>query len=98
VTAEAEYLTEVYKLCDQYTVLYHHCPGLHCTGKGLPDLILAGPRGVIFREVKTTWPEKPTPEQTTWLYTLRAAGISAKVWTESDLLAGNVEYEIRKIS
>ena len=52
--------------------------------KGWPDLILVrGPR-IVAAELKRDGGKKPTPEQTTWLAALRAAGVPAFVWKPKD--------------
>lgn len=51
-----------------------------CAGMpGLPDLILAGPAGVMFREVKVGGAET-TAEQDLWAYTLTESGQDWAIW------------------
>lgn len=96
---EADYLAEVYSLCEKAPCLYHHCGvSYRCAGhRGFPDLIIIGYRGVLFREVKTV-NDRPTPDQTAMMWLLKAAGMDAEVWTESDLASGKVAREIAGIS
>lgn len=68
-------------------VLTHYCAaGWMCTGdRGLPDLVLAGPFGVAWLEVKTPAKPKLSPEQVTWKYTLQGSGQRVYVVGASEL-------------
>lgn len=52
-------------------------------GVGFPDLVIVGPGGTLFRELKVP-PNSTTPEQRAWLDALVDAGCDAKVWTPQD--------------
>jgi hypothetical protein len=65
-------------------------------GKGYPDLTLAGPGGVLFRELKSE--KGPTsPEQKAWIGSLGEAGADVAVWRPADLRSGRIERELRLI-
>jgi hypothetical protein len=49
--------------------------------EGWPDLTLVRGKVTLFRELKRSRKEKPTPAQLDWLEALRDAGHDAKVWT-----------------
>lgn len=57
--------------------------------KGFPDLVIVGPGGIAYRELKRE-SGRVTAEQACWLHDLRAAGADADVWRPSDLLTGRV--------
>ena len=81
------------------SIVWHWCrDGLNCQGSpGMPDLIVCGPRGVLFREVKP--PHRgPRPGQVNWKYKLKSAGASWAVWTLDDLESGLIEAELDAIS
>jgi len=65
-------------------------------GKGFPDLVLVGPCGVLYRELKTER-GRLSPEQLRWRDALQAAGADWAVWKPSDLLAGRVDAELKTI-
>lgn len=65
-------------------------------GKGFPDLVLTGPGGVLFRELKSDRGHL-SAEQQAWLVALVAAGEDAAVWRPADLHGGLIEAEIRAI-
>lgn len=52
-------------------------------GKGWPDLVLVGPGGVMFREIKGQ-KEPLTPEQQQWQIDLAVARADVGVWRPSD--------------
>lgn len=65
-------------------------------GAGLPDLILIGPSGVLWRELKTA-KGKLRPAQEHWGSDLRTAGQDWDVWRPADLKGGRVKEEMEKI-
>lgn len=73
-------------------LVWHHCRDSRLCegGSGLPDLIIAGPGGVLFAEVKPgTW-SMLRPQQTTWRHMLLASGAYHVVWTQADVDNGKV--------
>lgn len=69
--SEAELVAEILKLIAKAGLLVHHCrDSRHCEGpKGFPDLVIVGPQGVIFREVKSEHGET-SADQDRWGYRL----------------------------
>lgn len=65
--------------------------------RGFPDLVLAGPAGHIFRELKTETGKLTTAQQE-WIGRLTAGGADAGVWRPSDLLSGKVARELAAIA
>lgn len=64
---------------------------------GWPDWAIAGPGGLIFRELKRQR-EKPTRVQQEWLDALSAAGVSAGVWRPQQLLDGTIARELAALA
>ena len=62
--------------------------------KGFPDVMIVGPGGVLFRELKTYAAPNLNPGQTTWRYRLQAAQQDWAVWTPRDLDSGRVDAEL----
>lgn len=50
---------------------------------GFPDLVIVGPTGAAFIELKTET-GKVRPEQTAWITALKASGQRAEVWRPRD--------------
>jgi hypothetical protein len=65
--------------------------------RGWPDLVLVGPGGILYRELKTET-KSPTPAQQAWLDVLSAAGGNAACWRPSDLLSGRIAKELTAIA
>lgn len=68
---EGELLHEVMRYAAALGLLIHHCAdSRHCHGsRGLPDLIILGPCGLLFAELKG--PDGETSaDQDSWLYHL----------------------------
>lgn len=96
---EADYLADVYDICTDAGATVHHCgDSRSCTGKGFPDLIIIGAHGVLYREVKASPNDRPTPEQTALIWLLRASGQDARFWTATDLLTGVVAEEVARVA
>lgn len=76
-------------------VLAYHPWQLHArrAAEGYPDWTIAGPGGVIWRELKTQI-GRPRVAQQRWLDTLRAAGADAKIWRPVDVMNGTMTAEI----
>jgi len=80
-------------LCRVLGVRYFHPHDSRRSVPGFPDLVLVGPGGVAYRELKT---DRGTlsPEQTTWKWALLAAGQDWAIWRPSDLASGLIRAEL----
>jgi hypothetical protein len=89
---EYELRGEVIELCHYHRLLYHYCvASMRCLGRpGFPDLVIAGPRGLIFAELKSAG-GKLDAGQTSWRYTLQSAGVSWHLWTPVHWIDGTIE-------
>jgi hypothetical protein len=103
----AELLAKITALCDELGLLWHHCPDSRkCWGqRGFPDLLIAGPGGLIIAELKTRY-DDTTAYQDLWGWTLtrawNAMGAAAHpsgwiVWRESDLADGTIRNALEEI-
>lgn len=97
-TIEAVQLGWIAEWAERYGVLVHHCrDSRHCDGqRGLPDVILAGPRGVLFVELKSSM-HGMTSHQRTWHWMLKAAGAQVVTWLPSHFRNGTAEAAIAAI-
>jgi hypothetical protein len=92
-------VAEIEAILGQYrTVIWHHCPDSRgCHGRpGMPDFIIAGPGGKLWREAKPDG-DRPRGDQLNWKYTLIALGCDYGVWTPTDVVSGRVRREIEAI-
>jgi hypothetical protein len=62
-------------------------------GAGWPDLVIVGPGGVIYRELKTDR-GRISPVQADWLVALVDAGQDAGTWRPEDLASRRIEREL----
>jgi len=91
-------LEKVQELCEGFGILRFHNPdSRRVREKGLPDDILIGARGVLWRELKNM-KRKLTPEQEKVGEQLTAHGQDWAVWRPTDLLSRRIEFELRAIS
>jgi len=65
--------------------------------EGWPDWVLAGPGGVMFRELKREG-KNPTKAQQEWLDHMVAAGLDAGVWRPSDVVSGRMGAELTALA
>jgi hypothetical protein len=104
---ELELLGQVLGESARLGIRAHHSPTycLHCrrplsvyqTGEpGFPDLVLAGPGGVLFREAKSAF-GMMRPGQTRWRYQLQASGADWSTWRPVDWQSGKITNELEKI-
>lgn len=63
---------------------------------GLPDLILVGPGGVLWRELKAAR-GRLRPAQEQWGSDLRIAGQDWDVWRPADMRSGRIKDEMERI-
>jgi hypothetical protein len=75
----------------------YHTRDSRGSARGYPDWTIAGPGGVIWRELKT---QRGTvrPDQQAWLDILAAAGQDAGVWRPEDLLSGRIGRELAALA
>jgi hypothetical protein len=62
--------------------------------KGFPDVVIYGPGGVLYRELKTYASPNLEPGQMIWKYRLKAAGQDWDIWHTRDLDNGRVDAEL----
>ncbi|HEV2256109.1 MAG TPA: VRR-NUC domain-containing protein [Streptosporangiaceae bacterium] len=87
----------VRRLVADLGLLRYHTHDARRSPKGFPDLVLAGPGGVLFRELKTQRGQ-PTPEQQQWLDALAAANADVDIWRPADLLSRRIARELANIA
>ena len=95
--SEGELEEQVQALCTDLGILRFHNPDSRRMERGLPDDILIGPRGVLWRELKNMR-RKLTPEQEKVGEQLTAHGQDWAVWRPCDLLSQRIRHELMAIS
>jgi hypothetical protein len=95
--SEAYLDNQVWNIVRDLGLRRYHTFNSKKSDKGWPDLVICGPGGILYRELKRE-SESPTKAQREWLEALRAAGADAAVWRPGDLLHGDVARELTAIS
>lgn len=94
---EAEFGEQVralVKMCPD--LLSYHTFSSKRSAPGFPDWVICGPRGVIFRELKTD-KGRLSPAQKEWIAMLTTAGQDAGVWRLAGLGDGTIWRELRAL-
>ena len=94
---EAELLSSVRKVAKDLGLRAYHTHDSRRSEPGFPDLVIVGPEGILYRELKTQ-KGRVRPEQTAWITDLIRAGQNAGLWRPMDLLNGGVLDDMRTIS
>lgn len=94
---EAELEENIRDACKKLGILRFHVRISKGTTAGLPDDILIGPRGILWRECKNAT-YKPTPAQVSTGEALTAAGQDFGLWRPADWYSGRIVRELQGIS
>jgi hypothetical protein len=94
---EAELEEHIRALCKDLGLLRFHVRDSRGTNAGLPDDVIIGPGGVLWRECKTQ-KGRLTPAQWAAANALNLAGQDWDTWRPEDLLSGRIAKELTAIS
>ncbi len=94
--SEKEFQAAVTELARMLGLLVYHTTDSRRCAPGFPDLVIAGPGGVLFRELKTAT-GKVSSEQTAWLAMLAAGGADCGIWRPGDLRDAVVSTDLDRI-
>ena len=97
--AHDELLSEILRRCaGRYLWAVPHNPARFsqriAASNGFPDVMIIGPGGVLYRELKTYASPDLLPGQMLWKYRLKAAGQNWDIWTPRDLDNGRIDNEL----
>jgi len=95
VVTERQLLDAVRDACRWAGLLTFHAYDSRRSEAGFPDVVVVGPRSLLFRELKSDG-GRLTSEQRIWLDRLTEAGADASVWRPADW-PGRVLDELRAI-
>lgn len=100
---EEQFFTKVLELCEgrdlwPVPVRPERFANRVGASRGFPDLMIVGPGGVLFRELKTDIGMGAgrglRAAQTLWMYRLQAAGLDWEVWQPRDMASGLIGREL----
>lgn len=80
---EAQWQQRITDLCDVLRLMWYHNPDSRRSNAGFPDLVIVGPRGMLYAELKAQH-GKVTKDQRRWLDLLEHNGAEVHVWRPSD--------------
>ncbi len=83
--------------CKTLDLRHYHTFDSRKSSPGWPDSVIAGPHGVLVRELKRQR-EDPTPAQRQWLDDLAATGVNAGVWRPLDWIDGTISRELARLA
>jgi hypothetical protein len=90
---EAHLQAAVIGLCQWLGLLVYHTRDSRGSAAGFPDLVIVGPRGVLFRELKSNT-GKTTAAQRAWGQGLTEAGARYGIWTPQEWADGTIRGEL----
>jgi hypothetical protein len=90
---EAQLQRDIIELCSWHHLLVYHTHDSRRSRRGFPDLVIVGPRGVLFRELKSET-GKMEPDQTCWGQGLAESGANWAVWRPGDWHSGRIRAEV----
>jgi hypothetical protein len=94
---EAELERGVRRIAADLGLMAYHTRDSRRSPEGYPDWTFCGPRGVMWRELKTE-KGRITPAQQDWIAALVLAGQDAAVWRPCALLSGDVARELAALA
>jgi hypothetical protein len=94
--SEAALQAAVIDLARILGLLIYHTRDSRGSAAGFPDLVIVGPRGVLFRELKSATGQLTRP-QGLWRDGLADAGASWGLWRPEDWHSGQVMAEMRAL-
>lgn len=96
--SEADLQSAVLDMCTYLGLrAYHSTDSRRDTCAGFPDLVILGPHGVLWRELKTS-KGRIRPEQESWLTGPIRTGHNAAVWRPEDLTSHRIQRELNSIT
>ena len=95
--SEAELEEQVRDACKKLGVIRIHIYHARGTTPGVPDDVLIGPRGVLWRELKTMTGHV-SPAQRAMGEALLAAGQDFAIWRPEDWFSGRIRLELMAIA
>jgi hypothetical protein len=96
---EKELLARVAAMAQSKRLLFHHClDSRECQGPpGFPDLVIAGPGGVLFIELKSEDGDT-SAEQDNWLWILDRNQNGYRIFRPSQLFDGTISRQLDKLT
>lgn len=94
--AERVFQSNVEARAVRYGLKVYHTHDARGSQRGWPDLVVAGPGGVIFRELKTA-KGKLTLDQIQWIELLARSGLDAGIWRPEHIRSGLITHTFARL-
>ena len=98
MSTETSKIREIISIAEEYGCLAFHDWNPRLDTPGFPDLVIVGPYGTIFRELKADKWSAITKAQKRWLHLFHASGLDAGFWYYKDVEDGRVRSEIAALT
>ncbi len=92
---EAQWQRRITDLCNLLGLKWHHETDSRKSKKGFPDLVIVGPGGTLFAELKSDT-GRVSAEQREWIERLNDSGAECWVWRPSQWNV--VEHRLRRLA
>ena len=93
---ERDFQASVVSLAKLHGLLAYHTHDSRRSEPGFPDLVIVGPNGVLYRELKTMT-GRVHPNQQKWIRALADAGADVAVW-RPDQWPDEIQSEIKAVA
>lgn len=93
---EEDLFEAVRELCKILGLLLYHTHDSRRSYPGFPDVVIVGPGGVLFRELKSAT-GRVTKDQMVWLAALQSHGFDVGIWRPADMANGRISRELQAI-
>lgn len=91
-------MEEIRKRCNNLQLMAYHVPDSRLAwAKGFPDLVIAGPSGILIREAKDR-DNTLHPLQRRWGSHFERAGFNWATWRPQDLMTGTIQRQLARIA
>jgi hypothetical protein len=96
--SEAEFRAQVMDLCAELGLTVVYFPDSRRVNvRGWPDLVILGPRGACFAELKNPY-RSLSPSQRRMGSLITRAGLAWTFWRPADLADGTIRRQLERIS
>lgn len=93
---EEDLFEAVRELCKILRLLVYHTRDSRGSYPGFPDLVIIGPGGMLYRELKSAT-GRLTKDQKIWLGALHYHGVDVGVWRPADMANGRISRELQAL-
>jgi hypothetical protein len=94
--AEIHVQRHVEALCVQFGLLYYHTHDSRNSPAGFLDVVVAGPGGLLFAELKSAT-GRLSAAQKRWVIMLTSLGCNVAVWSPVEMRSGAIARQLQTL-